>query len=121
MKDFKKSFKKKSYAGAGASRSFGKPGFRSAPRRDADAPLELFEATCARCKNSCQVPFRPNGKKPVLCKDCFAASKEDGASQPRSYGRAKGNDARTGDFEAQIALINAKLDTLTRLVKQLAE
>lgn len=33
---------------------------------------EMFQATCAECGNSCEVPFRPNGNKPVYCRDCFS-------------------------------------------------
>ena len=36
---------------------------------------EMFPAVCAECGKSTMVPFRPNGEKPVYCKDCY---------QPRS-------------------------------------
>lgn len=111
MKDFKKSFAK------GPKRTFGKPGFRSAPKRDGFSPAELFDATCAQCQKSCQVPFRPNGKKPVLCKDCFSSGRPD-APQSRTMASSQ---AGSGDLHTQVALINAKLDTLTRMVKGLAE
>ncbi len=32
---------------------------------------EMFSATCADCGREAQVPFRPNGSKPVYCSDCF--------------------------------------------------
>ena len=35
------------------------------------APREMFAATCASCGKEAQVPFRPNGTKPVYCSDCF--------------------------------------------------
>ena len=35
--------------------------------------VKLFNATCTTCGKSCEVPFRPDGTKPVLCRDCFAA------------------------------------------------
>jgi CxxC-x17-CxxC domain-containing protein len=35
------------------------------------APREMFSATCASCGREAQVPFRPNGTKPVYCSDCF--------------------------------------------------
>lgn len=114
MKDFKKSFSK------GPKRTFGKPGFRSAPKRDGFSPTELFDATCAQCQKSCQVPFRPNGKKPVLCKDCFSSGRPD-APQSRTATRSYIDEKPSGDLHAQVALINAKLDTLTRMVKGLAE
>ena len=34
-------------------------------------PREMFSATCASCGREAQVPFRPNGTKPVYCTDCF--------------------------------------------------
>ena len=30
-----------------------------------------FPATCARCKQLTEVPFRPTGLKPVYCDSCF--------------------------------------------------
>jgi CxxC-x17-CxxC domain-containing protein len=42
------------------------------------APREMFSATCSSCGREAQVPFRPNGSKPVYCSDCFQ-------SQRRSY------------------------------------
>jgi len=54
----------------------GNAGYTSFGRRP-DA-RELFTATCARCGRDAQVPFRPNGSKPVYCSDCFR-------SQPRAY------------------------------------
>jgi CxxC-x17-CxxC domain-containing protein len=41
-------------------------------------PREMFSATCSKCGREAQVPFRPNGSKPVYCSDCFQ-------SQRRSY------------------------------------
>jgi CxxC-x17-CxxC domain-containing protein len=41
-------------------------------------PREMFSATCSNCGREAQVPFRPNGSKPVYCSDCFQ-------SQRRSY------------------------------------
>jgi CxxC-x17-CxxC domain-containing protein len=36
---------------------------------------EMFCATCASCGREAQVPFRPNGMKPVYCSDCFTAQR----------------------------------------------
>ena len=36
-------------------------------------PREMFSATCSNCGREAQVPFRPNGLKPVYCSDCFSA------------------------------------------------
>ncbi len=35
------------------------------------APRQLYDAVCASCGISTQVPFQPNGTKPVYCRECF--------------------------------------------------
>ncbi|MGE5708397.1 MAG: zinc-ribbon domain containing protein [Bacteroidota bacterium] len=32
---------------------------------------EMFTTTCSACGIETQVPFKPNGSKPVYCRDCF--------------------------------------------------
>jgi len=32
---------------------------------------EMFTAICSSCGVETQVPFKPNGSKPVYCRDCF--------------------------------------------------
>ena len=47
---------------------------------------QLHDATCANCGNACQVPFKPNGRKPIYCRECF---KKDGdtSSAPMRFDR----------------------------------
>lgn len=40
-------------------------------KKSGDRPTMMHTATCGECGNECQVPFKPNGRKPVLCNDCF--------------------------------------------------
>lgn len=35
------------------------------------APRQMYDAVCAGCNVDTQVPFQPNGSKPVYCRDCF--------------------------------------------------
>ena len=45
-------------------------------RRNAGKPQrELFETNCAQCGGVARVPFQPTTDRPVLCSECFAASK----------------------------------------------
>lgn len=44
----------------------------------------MFKATCANCGNECEVPFKPNGSRPIYCRDCF--KKEDSFGGNRSDG-----------------------------------
>ncbi len=56
-------------SGGGAS-SYGNGGGYSGDGGMA-RPREMHDATCARCGNETQVPFRPTGARPVYCSDCF--------------------------------------------------
>lgn len=50
-------------------------------------PMQMHQAVCAECGNSCEVPFRPNSDKPVFCNSCFKDKKGDsGGDRPDSRG-----------------------------------
>lgn len=36
---------------------------------------QLYQAVCAECNKSCEIPFKPTGDRPVYCQDCFADRK----------------------------------------------
>ena len=33
---------------------------------------EMHKVVCSDCGNECEVPFKPNTKRPVYCRECFA-------------------------------------------------
>ena len=35
------------------------------------APREMHTVTCADCGAECQVPFKPDGTRPVYCQECY--------------------------------------------------
>jgi CxxC-x17-CxxC domain-containing protein len=35
----------------------------------------MYDVICAGCGVNTQVPFQPNGSKPVYCRDCFQSSR----------------------------------------------
>lgn len=77
---------------------------------------QLFDATCASCSNACQVPFKPNGRKPVLCSNCF---KRDGGGESRGGDRPEFRKPAFGErseggsnVSAQLKEINDKLDAI---------
>ena len=53
----------------------------------------MHKAVCSECGKSCEVPFAPNGNKPVYCNDCFGKKKgnsekwSDGKPEFRPEGR----------------------------------
>jgi CxxC-x17-CxxC domain-containing protein len=105
--------------GFGSKSSFGNRG--GGRDRDFDAPREMFRTTCTECGNSCEVPFRPTGDKPVLCNDCFGGNKDFGnnfKNQTRG-GRDSGkefvkkeSDIRIDQIISAIANLDAKIESL---------
>lgn len=119
---------------------FGGGGFKPRDRGDFnDRPKEMFEATCASCGKTCQVPFRPNGKKPVYCNDCFAKNgggdrggdRDNSFKKPYnpsfskpSYPRndapaPQNNDNKLilTDVSKQLQMVNSKLDRMITLLE----
>ena len=47
----------------------------------------MHKATCAECKRNCDVPFKPTGNKPVLCRDCFGEQRSN--AEPREFKKNK--------------------------------
>ncbi|MCW4006061.1 MAG: hypothetical protein NWF04_05645 [Candidatus Bathyarchaeota archaeon] len=41
---------------------------------------EFHKATCADCGKECEVPFKPDGTRPVYCRECYAKRRP-----PRRY------------------------------------
>ena len=57
----------------GGNRGGGRFGGRGADEADLETDRqERCTTTCAECGTECEVPFKPNGEKPVYCNDCFA-------------------------------------------------
>lgn len=116
----------------GGRPGFGRPSFGG--NRD-DKRSEMFTATCDQCHKQCEVPFRPNGSKPVYCNNCFG-SKRDGYSNdfskretPRHRSEIKDTfsfdstpkqrmeDKRIDELKKQVDAISAKIDKLLNIAQ----
>lgn len=118
---------KKSFAGRGASG----PGRFSRP--NSDAPREMHQAQCSNCKELCEVPFKPNGTKPVFCKNCFKRDEDrdsrDSRSPRDSYQKreysaprafvppSQSNDHRIDDLKRQMMTLDSKLDRVVQMLE----
>ena len=78
---------------------------------------ELYDAECANCHKRCQVPFRPNGKKPVHCADCY--TKDDTKRGPSKYGADDRKYAPRSTYSAPVA--DTQIQDLTKQVAILSE
>lgn len=93
-------------------------------------PRQMFKADCAKCGNVCEVPFRPNGTKPVYCNNCFVkddAPRNDFSQRPQrrefsprppfnSAPQAPRNDQAFNDLKAEIRVVNQNLERLIALM-----
>jgi len=108
---------KRSGGGRG-SHGFGqKTGSWKKPRGGRDfGNSESFEAICGACGKNCRVPFRPNGKKPVLCTNCFKkeGGRGDFGNGPKNYSNSTERDDRA--IQEQLRTINAKLDAILEAI-----
>jgi CxxC-x17-CxxC domain-containing protein len=95
----------------------------------------MHKAECSSCHAACEVPFRPNGKKPVFCSNCFVKDTDGPAREsygakrefsPRpSYDRPSFNrpappareDRSMHEVKAQLQGVNDKLERLIRLME----
>jgi CxxC-x17-CxxC domain-containing protein len=106
----KSSFKRRDSKPAGGTH-FSRNTRRFGPRDSGGSKLEFHTTTCARCGKRCEVPFKPNNKKPVYCSDCFRKAEDpnfDNEPAPRQD-RGSGNDLRQ---------INEKLDRILRILEE---
>lgn len=103
-------------------------------------PVTMHKAICSDCGNSCEVPFRPTGDKPIFCSDCFSAKrggdapresaragsfggdrfprKDFGDRAPRpSFGGASSAPRGDSEVKKQLEFLGMKIDRLTKIVE----
>ncbi len=74
--EYAKKFKKRRPSARG-----GRPPFRPSPSPGSSSPSGFnsdrpsFDAVCTTCGTKTTVPFEPTPGKPVLCRNCFVASR----------------------------------------------
>ena len=115
----------------------GKPSFAKkswGESRSDDAPSERFKATCSKCGDTCEVPFRPTSGKPVFCRNCFVRTGETAAGRagdrfprreiPSRDSRSPLRQAASSNTDVevlkQLEMLNAKLERLIQGVEALA-
>ena len=98
----------------------------------APSGVTMHRATCAQCDNPCEVPFKPNGKNPVLCTQSFGAEGDTGSKRPRresfdkpAFGDRREGRPQSGTYQGrssdrsggdELRKINAKLDAILKLL-----
>ncbi|MCC6563784.1 hypothetical protein IT087_02740 [Candidatus Uhrbacteria bacterium] len=111
----------------GKSVGSGKPWERGSDGRPGGKTF-MHKAVCAKCDSPCEVPFKPNGRKPVMCSNCFVrddsrgergGDRFGGRSERPSFDRPSYGDRPTGgDNSAALKAINDKLDKIMEILDE---
>jgi CxxC-x17-CxxC domain-containing protein len=102
---------------------------------------EVYKTICDTCKKPCEVPFKPNGKKPVFCDACFGQTRTsstpayaykkdrpvfetpDNYVAPVNPGSSpvslQSTDIKIAELKRELSSANAKLDKLIDLFNKL--
>lgn len=74
-------------------------------RREARRPnLEMHKVTCDNCGEKCEVPFKPNNRKPVYCSNCYQKNERSETRKP-------------DQLKQKLDQINEKLDRILKSLK----
>jgi CxxC-x17-CxxC domain-containing protein len=79
---------------------------------------EMFDAICSKCGKNCQIPFRPNGSRPVLCSDCYR-NKDSSRSNDNFKQGNQNASVQSAISSDQIKQINVKLDKIIAILNDL--
>jgi len=90
--------------GRGRDRDEGRDRGRSGGFGGRDRPErhEMHSATCDKCGNECEVPFKPTQGKPLYCNDCF---------------KDKNKEAGSTNNNGNLDQINEKLNKILKILE----
>jgi len=77
--------------------SFGRKGRFNRGSYGRRESFEMHKATCAECGKETEVPFKPDGSKPVYCRECYV--KRGGGRKGAFGGRERFNRGSYGGRE----------------------
>jgi CxxC-x17-CxxC domain-containing protein len=61
----------------------------AAPAPKSESSVYLYDAVCARCGKDTKVSFKPDGVRPVFCKECLSILREEKAREATDRKRMK--------------------------------
>jgi len=107
--------------------SFEKPAY-SRPDGFRREDSQKFPGICSSCGKACELPFRPNGRKPVYCSACFDTHREtpvNNGSFQRREAPVRSFEPRTsewgiGDLKQQVGAMNTKIDSMLRILETMS-
>lgn len=111
----------------GGGRSFDRPRRDFGNDRGRPQDRQMHQAVCDSCGKNCEVPFKPNGSRPIYCSDCFEkngggarkSGGDDRGGRRQSFGNRNDRPNRGSDqpqSNARFDELNAKLDKILGLL-----
>jgi CxxC-x17-CxxC domain-containing protein len=95
------------------------------PKDRAPRENKSYPAVCSDCGKACDVPFRPDGVKPVLCRECYSkkapATNMAGSRDRFTPNEQRGHTPAPAVALAEINLITKQLSALEEKVNQILE
>ena len=77
----------------------------------------MHKTTCSTCGDSCEVPFKPSGQKPIYCRQCFA---KEGPMSDKPRMRPTMPSTREGaPPKPEFDILNDKLDRILKALQLL--
>ena len=108
------------FGGDRGGRDFGGRGFGGGRKfgGQAGGPRQMHQATCSKCGQDCEVPFRPTGERPVFCSNCFKnQGGPDNRFARKSFGGASVHAGIQGGIsKEQFAALSVKLDKILSIL-----
>ena len=92
--------------------NFNRGNNRFGGRRDF-SDRSMHRATCSKCGNECEVPFRPTGERPVYCSKCFENNRN---SDSRRFEGRNTSGNTEGQYKKQFETLNWKLDKILKII-----
>jgi len=107
------------FSGRNSGGGFGRrdSGGRSFNRGSESGRPAMHKAVCADCGQSCEVPFKPTGDRPIFCSNCFKGKDGSNSRQSvsRDFGKSNFSEKRENNGSIsgeQFATLNLKLDKI---------
>lgn len=101
--------------GFGGKKGGDRGGFKG-PRDGERREVTMHKATCASCGNPCEVPFRPDGSKPVLCSECFGKNRPDDRPK-RDFNAPRPPSPEIIALQEQVASLEVTVNEILSLLK----
>jgi CxxC-x17-CxxC domain-containing protein len=64
---------------------------------DISKKRNFTNAVCAGCNKECEIPFKPNGNRPVYCKECFSKRKGGNSFKEKYARKSRGGENRSSE------------------------